>query len=100
MPHSLKLSIQVPTYCIFYGKELDTFEHLVFDCEKNYSLWKRLCVWMGFRRVIQQWDGAIQWIDTMARRKFRLAEISTVGFSMIITLNGGRETKTDSKIHK
>lgn len=53
VPQLIKFGIQVPTECIFCGQELETLEHLFFECDKTHNLWQRLCNWIGFRRVIQ-----------------------------------------------
>lgn len=69
MPRQVKFGKQVPTDCLFCGQALETFEHLFYDCVKTNSLWQRLCLWLGIRRVIQDWNCELQWINTMAKSK-------------------------------
>lgn len=73
-PRLLKFGVQVPKNCIFCGQALESFEHLFFKCAMTILYGKG---WLGFRRAIQDWNCELQWLNTLAKSKIGLAEISS-----------------------
>ncbi|KAK4737144.1 hypothetical protein R3W88_000841 [Solanum pinnatisectum] len=52
----VKFGIQIPRECAYCGLTDESFSHLYFDCQITKDLWRRLCVWLGYPRVIQDWE--------------------------------------------
>ncbi|XP_059291471.1 uncharacterized protein LOC132044950 [Lycium ferocissimum] len=80
----MKLGIQVPPDCAFCGLYRETFAHLFFECAITRQMWYRLCVWMGYRRNIADWNTEVKWACKLAKKRAGLAEISSCAFAMIV----------------
>ncbi|XP_019262929.1 PREDICTED: uncharacterized protein LOC109240714 [Nicotiana attenuata] len=82
----LKLGITVPTDCIFCRHSIETFNHLFFECPIAKSLWTKLCLWLGHKRNIGDWEFELKWISKKAKSRAGINGIICCVFAMTVAL--------------
>lgn len=82
----MKIGIHIHPDCAFWWRTMETFQHLYFECHVTKTVWQRLCVWLGFQRLVQDWTTEVEWMCMLAKRKTGIAEISSSVFAMMVAL--------------
>lgn len=68
----LKYGIHVPPDC---GSNVESFDHLYFECLTTRTLWRKLFHWMGINRSIQDWQTEQKQVCMLTRKKAGRAKI-------------------------
>nr|XP_009623090.1 uncharacterized protein LOC104114368 [Nicotiana tomentosiformis] len=95
----LKIGIQIPAACAFCVYNLESFNHLFFDCTITKQLWSRLCSWLGYNRIIGDWKTELEWACDKAKNKPGTNASTSCVFAMTVALIW-RERKTRSNLNK
>lgn len=79
----LKVGIQTEAKCAFC-REVETLQHLMFECVATKNIWREVMAWMQIQRVPEQWHRELEWIAVKTKGKgwrakmFRIAIIESV----------------------
>ncbi|OIT31082.1 hypothetical protein A4A49_65791, partial [Nicotiana attenuata] len=82
----LKIGIQVPAACAFCGHNLESFNHLFFECSNTKKLWSRLCLWLGYKRNIRGWEAEPEWAYKKAKSKKGINVITSCVFAITVAM--------------
>lgn len=57
----LKWNMQIASDCVLCQSQLETLEHLFFECSFSAGIWRSVLNKLGVSRVIQSWQREIYW---------------------------------------
>src|SRR4051812_23995540 len=64
----LKFGISTDLKCVFC-QEIETLEHLYFECSWTHAVWADLLQWLGYHRIPMTWAQEIMWINAESTKK-------------------------------
>lgn len=66
----LSWGITIDTACMFcQGRQLETRDHLYFDCIVTNKIWKAMLNWQGWTGCPQNWRSMCSWMEKRTRGK-------------------------------
>ncbi|XP_059310701.1 uncharacterized protein LOC132062072 [Lycium ferocissimum] len=59
-----KWGISVQSDCVLCNTQLEeTFEHLFCTCQYSNYVWSTLLTWLGYNRLVREWDQKVLWLN-------------------------------------
>ncbi|XP_058770899.1 uncharacterized protein LOC131644417 [Vicia villosa] len=78
-----KFGIVTDGLCLFCG-EVETCDHLFFDCRDTSSFWQQVLTWSQDTHTPQAWKDELQWLTTHAKGKSNRAKLLRICIAEVL----------------
>ncbi|XP_019242144.1 PREDICTED: uncharacterized protein LOC109222223 [Nicotiana attenuata] len=76
--------IQIDTTCSLCQREIETVQHLFFECELTATIWQQLLKWQGIQRTKLGWKEELAWIERRAKGRSGGAELCRMSLAAAV----------------
>ena len=72
------------TSCVLCGYQMESLDHLFFQCSVTRQVWMEIKAWLGFTRALTTLKAAIKWISKEGRGTGVQAIAKRIGIACVV----------------